>query len=114
MILNLLRDEYAAVFVRLIGFYEEHGSADYQRFLEILDDSELRKIVMEAALVEHDPEQSEAEINDCLKQLKKHRIEVEIKKLIHDSLEAEKMHEHKRALELAQTIIQLKKSLSAI
>lgn len=108
------RDEYAAVFVRLIGFYEEHGTADYQRFLEILDDSELRKIVMEAALVEHDPEQSEAEINDCLKQLKKHRIEVEIKKLIHDSLEAEKMHEHKRALELAQTIIQLKKSLSAI
>jgi DNA primase (EC 2.7.7.-) len=71
------RDEYAAVFVRLIGFYEEHGTADYQRFLEILDDSELRKIVMEAALVEHDPEQSEAEINDCLKQLK--NIELKLK-----------------------------------
>ena len=109
-----VRDEYSAVFVRLIGFYEEHGSADYQRFLEILEDLDLRKIVMEAALVEHDPEQAEAEISDCLRQLKKHRIEVEIKKLLNDSQEAEKMHEHKRALQLAQEIIQLRKSLSAI
>lgn len=108
------RDEYSAVFVRLIGFYEEHATADYQRFLEILDDSELRKIVMEAALVERDPEQSEAEISDCLKQLKKYRIEVEIQKLLHDSKEAEKMHEHKRALEIVQQIIQLRKSLSAV
>lgn len=108
------RDEYIAVFVRLIGFYEEHDSADYQRFVEILDDSELRKIVMEAALVERDPVHAEAEINDSLKQLKKHSIEVEIKKLLHDSQEAEKMHEHKRALEIAQQIIHLRKLLSAI
>lgn len=64
------RDEYAAVFVRLIGFYEEHASPDYHRFLEILEDQELRKIVMEAALVESDPDHAEAEIADCLKQLK--------------------------------------------
>ncbi|HWL13145.1 MAG TPA: toprim domain-containing protein, partial [Ureibacillus sp.] len=109
-----VRDEYSAVFVRLIGFYEEHGTADYQRFLEILEDSELRKIAMEAALLEHDPEQAEGEIKDCLRQLKKHRIEVEIKKLLHDAQEAEKMHEHKRALEIVQEIIQLRKSLSTI
>lgn len=107
-------DEYSAVFVRLIGFYEEHASPDYQRFLEILEDQELRKIVMEAALVESDPDHAEAEIADCLKQLKKHRIEAEIKKLLHESQEAEKMHEHKRALAIAQQIIQLRKSLSAI
>ena len=45
-----VHDEYVAVFVRLIGFYEEHETADYQRFLEVLDDSVLRKIVMEAAI----------------------------------------------------------------
>ncbi|RHW38563.1 DNA primase [Lysinibacillus yapensis] len=109
-----IRDGYNAVFVRLIGFYEEHGSPDYQRFLEVLDDPDLRKLVMEAALAEHDPDQAEAEISDCIKQLKKHRIELEIQKLLHDSQEAEKMHEHKRALEIAQAIIQLRKSLSAI
>nr|WP_106779981.1 DNA primase [Lysinibacillus timonensis] len=109
-----VRDEYKAVFVRLIGFYEEHSSADYQRFLEILEDGSLRKIVMEAALTERDPEHAEEEIVDCLKHLKKHRIKTEINKLIHDSQEAEKMHEHKRAIEMAQQIIQLRKSLSAI
>lgn len=109
-----VRDEYIAVFVRLIGFYEEHVTADYQRFLEVLDDSELRKIVMEAALVEQDPDHVEAEITDSLRQLRKHRIEVEITKLLHDSQEAEKMHEHKRALEIAREIINLRKSLSAI
>jgi len=109
-----VRDEYSAVFVRLIGFYEEHGTADYQRFLEILEDSELRKIVMEAALLEHDPEQAEAEISDCIRQLKKHRIELEINKTLHDMKEAEKMHEHKRALELSKVFIQLRNSLSTI
>ncbi|TQE91775.1 DNA primase [Ureibacillus sp. FSL K6-8385] len=109
-----VHDEYIAVFVRLIGFYEEHGMPDYQRFLEILDDAELRRIVMEAALVDRDPDFKDAEIEDCLKQLKKHRIKLEIEKLMHDSKEAERMHEHKKALELVQRIVELKRTLSAI
>lgn len=107
-------DEYKAVFVRLIGFYEEFSQPDYQRFVEVLDDNELRKIVMEAALMERDPDHAEEEILDSLRQLKKHRIEMEIKQKIHESKEAEKRYEYKLALELAQQIIHLKKSLSAI
>lgn len=109
-----VHDEYIAAFVRLIGFYEEYGASDYQRFLEMLDDPELRRIVMEAALIERDPEFKEAEIQDSLKQLKKHRLKLEIEKLMHDSQEAERMHEHKKALELLQRIIELKRTLSAI
>ena len=109
-----IRDEYAAVFMRLIGFYEEFSSADYHRFVEVLNDAELRKIVMEAALVERDPDQAEAEIADCLKQLQRHRIQLKIDKLIHDQKEAEKMHEHRRALEIAQQIIHLRRTLSGI
>lgn len=109
-----VHDEYIAAFVRLIGFYEEYGTSDYQRFLEMLDDPELRRIVMEAALIERDPEFKEAEIQDSLKQLKKHRLKLEIEKLMHDSQEAERMHEHKKALELLQRIIELKRTLSAI
>lgn len=69
---------------------------------------------MEAALIERDPEFKEAEIQDSLKQLKKHRLKLEIEKLMHDSQEAERMHEHKKALELLQRIIELKRTLSAI
>lgn len=109
-----VRDEYTAVFVRLIGFYEEYNSADYHRFVEILDDAELRKIVMDAALVERDPDHSEAEITDCLKQIKKHRIQMEIDTLRHDQMEAEKMHEYKRAMEIMQQIIHLRRSITAM
>lgn len=109
-----VHDEYIAVFVRLIGFCEEHGTSDYQRFLEILEDADLRKIVMEAALVERDPDFKDAEIQDCLKHLKKHRLELEIEKLMHDSKEAERMHEYDKALELFQRMVQLKRTLSAI
>ncbi len=109
-----VRDAYMAVFVRLVGFYEEYGHPDYQRFMEILDDAELRKIVMEAALVERDPDQAEAEVVDSIRQLEKYRIEQEIYQKMHESKEAEKMHEYARALEIAQQIIHLRKSLSAI
>ncbi|MGE7927379.1 DNA primase [Lysinibacillus xylanilyticus] len=109
-----VRDAYMAVFVRLVGFYEEYGHPDYQRFVEILDDSELRKIVMEAALAERDPDQAEAEVTDSIRQLQKYRIEQEIQQKMHESKEAEKMHEYARALEIAQQIIHLRKSLSAI
>jgi len=109
-----VRDAYMAVFVRLVGFYEEYGHPDYQRFMEILDDAELRKIVMEAALVERDPDQAEAEVVDSIRQLQKYRIEQEIYQKMHESKEAEKMHEYARALEIAQQIIHLRKSLSAI
>ena len=109
-----VRDAYMAVFVRLIGFYEEFGHPDYQRFVEVLDDSELRKIVMEASLVERDPDHAEAEVTDSLRQLQKYRIEQEINEKMHESKEAEKMHEYARALEIAQQIIHLRKSLSAI
>ena len=109
-----VRDAYMAVFVRLVGFYEEYGHPDYQRFVEILDDAELRKIVMEAALVERDPDQADAEVTDSIRQLQKYRIEQEIQQKMHESKEAEKMHEYARALEIAQQIIHLRKSLSAI
>ncbi|MEO4052273.1 DNA primase [Solibacillus sp. CAU 1738] len=109
-----VRDEYTAVFIRLIGFYEEYSTADYQRFVEVLDDAELRKIVMEAALVERDPDHAEAEIADCLKHIKKHRIQMEIDTLCHDQKEAEKMHEYKRAMEIMQRIIHLRRSITAM
>ena len=31
-----IRDDYSAIFVRLAGFYEEHGTPDFHRFAESL------------------------------------------------------------------------------
>ncbi|MER2113322.1 MAG: DNA primase [Solibacillus isronensis] len=106
-----IHEEYLSVFVRLIGFYEEYEMADFHRFVEVLDDHDLRKIVMDAALLERDPDNGEAEIIDCLKQIEKRRLELKIEQLKHDQKEAEKMHEHRRALEIAQQIIALNRKI---
>ncbi|WP_432358560.1 DNA primase [Sporosarcina sp. UB5] len=108
------REEYAEIFIKLAGFYEEHGTPDFHRFAESLDDRELRKVVMDAAMLERDPEFAEQEIEDCIHHLNKYRIIRRIDEMMHESKEAEKMNDHTRALELAREIIQLRKSLSAM
>ncbi|WP_342511299.1 DNA primase [Sporosarcina sp. FSL K6-1522] len=109
-----IRDDYAALFVRLAGFYEQFGTPDFHRFAESLEDRELRKIVLEAAMVERDPEHAEQEIEDCIHYLEKYRITMTIQEKMHESKVAEKSNDHTRALELAREIIQLRKSLSAL
>lgn len=109
-----IHDPYEAIFVRLIGFYDEFAQADTHRFLESLNDNELRKLVMEATLTERDPEHAREEVSDCLRQINKHRIELQIQLKMHESKEAEKLQDMKRALEIAREIIDLKKSLSTL
>ena len=104
-------EEFQALYVQLLGFYEEWDKADFHKFLETLQDAELRKLVMETALSERDPEHADEEISDCLKHLQKHRVEQQINLKIQQSKEAEKQHDIKRALLLAQEVIALRKSL---
>ncbi|KXH87414.1 DNA primase [Sporosarcina sp. HYO08] len=108
-----IQDNYSAVFVHLAGFYEQYGTPDFHRFAESLQDRELRRIVLEAAMVERDPEHADEEIDDCIDHLKTYRVKMMIQEKMHESKEAEKMNDHARALELANEIIQLKRSLSA-
>lgn len=109
-----IHDSYEAIFVRLIGFYDTYPHADIHRFLEILEDTDLRKLVMEATLTERDPEHAREEVSDCLRQINKHRIELQIQLKMHESKEAEKMQDMTSALALAKQIIELKKSLSTM
>ncbi|RNF41029.1 DNA primase [Planococcus salinus] len=106
-----ISEEFQTLYVQLIGFYEEWEKADFHHFLETLKDNDLRKIVMETALSERDPEHAEEEIADCLKHLEKHRVEQQIELKLQQSKEAEKQHDLKRALVLAQEVIALRKSL---
>lgn len=107
-----IRDAYEAAYVRLMGFYEEYPDGDFQRFLEVINDIELKKIVMEAALSERDPDHETEEVMDCLRHIRKYRVEQQIEQKLHEAKEAEKMTDMVKALQLAQEAIQLKKSLA--
>lgn len=107
-----VREDYVAIFIRLAGFYEQHGTPDFHRFAESLEDRELRKIVLESAMVERDPEHAEEEIADCINHLERFKVSLTIQAKMQESKEAEKINDHTRALELAREIIQLRKSLT--
>jgi DNA primase len=109
-----IREDYMAIFIKLAGFYEQHGTPDFHRFAESLEDRELRKVVLESAMVERDPEHAEEEIADCINHLEKYRVSMIIHSKMHESKEAEKRNDHTRALELAREIIQLRKSLTIL
>lgn len=106
-----VHDAYKAVFVKLSAFYEEYINADYHRFVEILDDAELRRIVMDAALLETDEDTREQEIADCLIQFERHYLEIELKNVEHEREEAERMFEFQRALELLQKSVEINRKL---
>ncbi|MBQ0140036.1 MAG: DNA primase [Kurthia sp.] len=109
-----VREDYLAIYIHLMGFYETHQKADYQRFAEIVEDRELRKIVMEAAIVDRDPDHTDEEIADCLKQVKKFNIQQQIADKKHAVQEAEQLHDLKSAIALSQEVIDLKKSLARL
>ncbi|MBD7906848.1 DNA primase [Sporosarcina gallistercoris] len=109
-----VHEDYATIYIRLAGFYEQYGAPDFHRFAETIEDRGLRRIVLEAAVMERDPEHAEQEVEDCVLHLKKHRIQQIITQKMHESKDAEKMNDFPAALELAREIIQLRKSLSAM
>lgn len=106
-----IQDEYAALFVRLASFYEQYEVPNFHRFAEMLEDRELRKIVMEVAMLDRDHEFIEQEIADCIQHLQKQRIELLIQDKSHLLKEADRNKEYERAMELAKEIIQLRNSL---
>lgn len=103
-----IHDVFTAVYIRLIGFYEQHDRADYQRFMEQLEDTELRKIALESAIVERDPDHGEQEVTDCLHHLNKERLYREIEQKKQLAIEAEKMNDIMKAVTLAEEVRKLR------
>lgn len=103
-----IHDVFTAAYIRLIGFYEQHARADYQRFMEQLDDAELRNIVLKSAIIERDPENGEQEVTDCLHHLNKQRLLQEIEQKTQLAIEAEKMNDIMKAVTLAEEVRKLR------
>lgn len=106
-----VREDYIKLFVRLAAFYEQYDQPNYQRFAEMLDNRQLKKLVSEAIMTERSAEHAGQEVEDCIRHLKKNHVKQLIDQKQHESREAEKRNDHARALKLAQEVIQLRRSL---
>lgn len=107
-----VREEYVAIFHQLAHFYEQHEQADFHRFAEQLEDRNLRKIVMEAALIDRDPDHAEEEWSDCVRQVDKYKMQQLIAQRKQQLKEAEKSHDFIRTLKISQEVIELTRSLA--
>lgn len=103
-----IHDVFTALYIRLIGFYEQHDKADFQRFLEQLEDVELRKIALESAIIERDPDHGEQEVTDCLHYLNKQRLLRQMEQKQQLAIEAEKMNDIMKAVTLAEEVRKLR------
>ena len=109
-----VRDDVIKIFFRLAAFYEQYDLPNYQRFAEMLEDRQLKKVVMEAILTERSQEYATREVDDCIRHLKRNQTKRLIEQKRHESKEAEKRNDLQKAMELASEVIQLVRSLKVL
>lgn len=107
-----VRDDVLKIFFKLAAFYEQYDLPNYQRFAEVLEDRQLKKIVMEAVMTERSPEFREQEVDDCIRHLKLSRLNRLIDQKRHELKEAEKMKDEERAQQLGMEVVELLRSKS--
>ncbi|WP_153733204.1 DNA primase [Sporosarcina obsidiansis] len=109
-----VREDVINIFFKLAAFYEQYDLPNYQRFAELLDDRQLKKIVMEAILTERSQENTEQEVEDCIRHLKKSQLKRLIDQKQHEVKEAEKRNDQAKAAELGLEVFQLVRSLKVL
>ncbi|MBD8003595.1 DNA primase [Bacillus norwichensis] len=105
-------DEHQAIITYLLGYYAAGNPPDPLHFLDHLPDKKLRAIVTEIEMMAVDSEDTEQELKDCVNYVLNHSKMLMIKEKQLEQREAERSNNVKKALEIAQEIIDLRKSLS--
>lgn len=104
-------DDHQAIVTYLYGFYEEGNEPDLTQFLNFLNDQHLKKLVAEIGMISIAEEVTDREFQDYIKHVVNQHKWLKIKEKERESIEAERQHDVKRAAEIANEIIQLRKSL---
>lgn len=104
-------DEHQAIVTYLYAYYEEGNEPNLTQFLNFVKDKYLRDLIAEIGMIPTNDEISDKEFNDYIKHvIKQHKL-LKIKEKEKASKEAELEQNYKRAAELVNEIILLKKSL---
>jgi DNA primase len=104
-------EEHKAIVTYLYGFYEEGNEENVSSFLSRLPSSELQHIVSNIAMIQVNPEVSEQELADYIKQVLNHQKMLMIKDKEAEKIEAERKKQYKEAAQIAMEIMQLKQSM---
>ncbi len=104
-------EEHKAIVTYLYAYYEEGNPENVSSFLSRLPNPELQHIVSNIAMIPLNPEVSEQELTDYIKQVLNQQKMLMIKEKEAEKNDAERNKHYKEAAQIAMEIIQLKQSL---
>ncbi len=104
-------DEHQAIITYLFGYYEKGFEPDSSLFINYLEEPKLKKIVADIEMMAINDHVSEEELSDYVKQVLNYRKMLKIKEKEMEGKEAERRRDYKKAAEIAQQIIEMKKAL---
>ncbi|WAA10389.1 DNA primase [Fervidibacillus albus] len=104
-------DDHQAILTYLYAFYESGQKPDLSHFLSFIKDSHLRKRAAEIGMLQIQDELSERELTDYLNHVLKYQKMLKIKEKEEEGKRAEQERDYKKAAEIAQEIVQLRKTL---
>ncbi|KHE72848.1 DNA primase [Halobacillus sp. BBL2006] len=106
--------DHQVIVTHLYAYYEDGNGSDISQFVEKLDDSALKNLVIELAMTSLSEEVSDQEIQDYISFVKAENSDrTEIKTLEAELKKAEQQNEPIKAAEIAMKIIHLKKELKS-
>ncbi len=104
-------DDHQAIVTYLYAYYEEGNEPDLNHFLNFINDRHLKQLVVEIGMIPAGNEVSDREFQDYIKHVMNQHILLKIKEKEKESKEAEREKNFKKAAEIANEIIKLKRSL---
>ncbi|WP_284140424.1 MULTISPECIES: DNA primase [unclassified Virgibacillus] len=105
-------DAHKIIATHLYAYYEEGRSSNVSNFIQMLEDEEVRQLVIEIAMIPIHEEISEKEINDYIRLIQMETNDVSsIRELKKQQLLAEQQNDTAKAAHIAMQIIQLQKHM---
>ncbi|TRM12729.1 DNA primase [Lentibacillus cibarius] len=103
-------EEHKIIATHLYAFYEEYNEANVSKFVEMLKDDYLKKLVTEIAMLSEHDQITDHEINDYIRMIRaEHNNKENIQSLKEEQKLAEQQNNPIKAAEIAMRIIELQK-----
>lgn len=100
--------DFAAIATKLYGYYDQGYTAEVDRFIDFIEDENLRKLATKIAMSDINENITEQELNDYIRKTKNYAIQQEIDKKRLDQLKAERNNEIEKSITIGQEIIELR------
>lgn len=104
-------DAHNAIAIMLYAYYADYSAMDISKFMQRIEDEDLRSLVSELAMLDVNSDVSEQELSDYIRRILDHPKWKDIYAFEQEKKEAERRQEVERAAQIAMQIIELKKQL---